>query len=207
MSEMTTIQDAAPLVPADAVQPTTQSMFGPPALVPGEDRADYEALRARISAAVKPKDFLEEMWVRDVSDQMWDTLRMRRFKANLLTAAKAHGLELFLKPGRGIHDAQTATRCWVKGTHSGVQEVNQQLAKMDANGETLSAFALVAMIDEFERLDRMIANAESRRNATLREIERHREAVAKALRRASDEILEAEFEDVAPDQIAQTEPA
>ena len=35
-------------------------------------------------AAIKPKDVLEEMWVRDVVDLTWETLRMRRLKAALL---------------------------------------------------------------------------------------------------------------------------
>jgi hypothetical protein len=37
---------------------------------------------------VKPKDFLEQIWIRDVVDLTWDSLRMGRVKATLLTSVK-----------------------------------------------------------------------------------------------------------------------
>ena len=37
--------------------------FGPPLLLPGEDAAAYDALLARICAAVKPVDIIEEIFV------------------------------------------------------------------------------------------------------------------------------------------------
>jgi hypothetical protein len=52
--------------------------FGPPPLVAGEDPAQYERIRAQISAAVQPLDFLEEILVNDVVNLVWETLRLRR---------------------------------------------------------------------------------------------------------------------------------
>ena len=60
--------------------------FGPPPLIAGEDQAQYEAMRDRISAAVGPLDFLEEIWVNDVVNHVWETQRLRRLKAALLQA-------------------------------------------------------------------------------------------------------------------------
>lgn len=115
----------------------------------------YHEFFARVSRVVKPRDFLEEIWVREIVDLSWEILRMRRLKAPLVS-----------------------------------------------EGLTLRAFNLGTIgpkIDAVERIDRMIMNAEARRNAALREIERHRTAVAEALRRATDDIVDAEFEDVAQD--------
>ena len=44
----------------------------------------------------------------------------------------------------------------------------------------------------------MIARAEGRRNAALREVERHRAALARRLQEAVTEIEDAEFEDITP---------
>ena len=44
----------------------------------------------------------------------------------------------------------------------------------------------------------MIASAEQRRSAMLREVDRHRASLAARLRLASDEVVQAEFEDVTP---------
>ena len=58
------------------------------------------------------------------------------------------------------------------------------------------AHTVAAKIIEIERIDRLAMNAEMRLNATLREIERHRATFGKALRSATDEVMDAEYEDV-----------
>jgi len=55
------------------------------------------------------------------------------------------------------------------------------------------AKGLAAKIEEFERIDRLITIAESRRNASLREIDRHRAALGEAMRRNVQEV-DGEFE-------------
>ncbi|MGA8899259.1 hypothetical protein, partial [Bradyrhizobium sp.] len=50
------------------------------------------------------------------------------------------------------------------------------------------------VFDEIERLDRLITIAETRRNISLREIERRRAVLGEALRRNVQEVEEGEFE-------------
>jgi hypothetical protein len=69
--------------------------------------------------------------------------------------------------------------------------------------DAVVARALSAEIDTVERIDRMLTNAASRRNSALREIERHRATLAAALREASDDVVEAEFEDLATNRVVQ----
>jgi hypothetical protein len=126
------------------------SLLGSPALTSREDKAAYHELFAKVWAAVKPRDFLEEILVPDFADLSWEVLRMRRLQAPFtpeISPSKLGYLE----------------------TH----------------------------LDAVERIDRMIMNAEARRNAALREIERRRASVAEALRRATDGIVDAEFKEVA----------
>ena len=61
--------------------------FGPPPLIAGEDQAQYEAMRDRVSAAVEPLDFLEEIWVNGVVSDVWVLLQLRRLRAALLQGA------------------------------------------------------------------------------------------------------------------------
>jgi transcriptional regulator of aromatic amino acid metabolism len=42
------------------------ALFGPPLLLEGKDAGAYEELLARICAAVKPTDIIDEMFVYDV---------------------------------------------------------------------------------------------------------------------------------------------
>jgi hypothetical protein len=73
--------------------------------------------------------------------------------------------------------------------------------------QSVTAEVFVAMSQALDRIDRMMMSAESRRNTAMHEIERHRSSFAQALRRASEEVVEAEFEDVAPDRRAQKDAA
>ena len=63
--------------------------LGPPPLIEGEDGTAYNQLHGSITAAVKPKDFIEEILARDIADLSWDVLRLRRLKAQLLTYGTA----------------------------------------------------------------------------------------------------------------------
>ena len=71
------------------------ALFGPPPLREGEDTAAYDELLARISGAVKPADIFEEIWVRDIVDLVWEVLRLRWLKANLMTATAYRGCSRF----------------------------------------------------------------------------------------------------------------
>jgi hypothetical protein len=58
-----------------AAAPNRLALFGSPPLLEGEDSAAYDDLLARVSGAVKPADVLEEIWVCDIVDLVWETFR------------------------------------------------------------------------------------------------------------------------------------
>jgi hypothetical protein len=58
----------------------------------------------------------------------------------------------------------------------------------------LAADALTKHLDAIERIDRLTTIAESRRNASLHEIERRRAVLGETLRRSVQEIEDGEFE-------------
>ena len=72
--------------------------FGAPVLLEGEDEALYEKLLTQGTAAVAPTDVIEEFWVRDVVDLLWEAMRLRRLKASLLRSSAMQGLEEILAP-------------------------------------------------------------------------------------------------------------
>ena len=76
--------------------------------------------------------------------------------------------------------------------------VKNMLAYRALPYETLAALAWADRIDVMAQIDGIITNAERRRNDALREIERHRSALATALRHATDDIVDASFEEVPP---------
>lgn len=169
-----------------------QSLFGPPPLIEGEDPAVYEALAGRISAAVEPRDVIEEIWVRDISDNLWEILRLRRLKAKLMHSASRLELAEALRRLTGKPSVSDLIDGWARRDAAMVEKVNAVLKRAGLDQEAILAQALEVKLDTFERIDRMIMQSEARRNLILREIDRHRDVLAQRLRDAAA-IEDAEF--------------
>src|SRR4029453_18784036 len=72
------------------------ALFGPSPVIEGEDAAAYDQLLARICAAVKPVDIIDEIFIADVAPSEWEVLRLRRLKWSLIRAPALEALENFL---------------------------------------------------------------------------------------------------------------
>jgi hypothetical protein len=147
---------------------TDVSFLGAPPLIPGEVASDYQQLLTAVIDAMKPVDFLETIWTRDVIDLQWDIIRFRRIKANAVTyyyeISKSFGPEPF------------ANRA---------EELKSDVARVVARN-----------IDALERIDRMVMTMEARRNAAYHEAERHQIGLGERLRRATEQVEDAEFREV-----------
>lgn len=177
------------------------ALFGPPPLLEGEDTAAYDELLVRISGAVKPADILEEIWVRDVVDLVWEAFRLRRLKANLMTAVAHEGVERILTPRLGWSSAHDLAKAWARRERSAIKQVDELLASAGLTMDAVMAQTLSLKLDDIDRIDRMIATAEVRRNAILREVDRHRTTWGQNVRRAVQQIEAAEI------KVIETKPA
>ena len=148
------------------------ALFGPPPLLEGEDTAAYDELLARISGAVKPADIFEEIWVRDIVDLVWEAFRLRRLKANLMTTVAHKGLRQILEPLMDWADARDLTEAWAARECAAIKRVDKLLASAGLTMDAVMAQTLSISLDDVERIDRMIATAEVRRNAILHEVDR-----------------------------------
>lgn len=203
-------QDGAPAAGTESAD--VQALLGPPPLVPGEDEDAYAEILSRVRAAVGPKDVLEEFWVRDVVDLSWEAVRLRRMKANVLTAATHRALEEVLAPilnkkgpfevGSMLEEMLEETPAhklaarWYRREPTAVDEVESILKGANLSMDVVTAKALGMSLDVVERIERMVMNAEGRRNAVLREVARHRAVFADGLRRSSGAVRDAEFTEV-----------
>jgi hypothetical protein len=175
----------------------------PAPLLPGEVQTDYMGVAARIVAVAQPRDAIEEFLTRDAVDLTWEILRMRRMKAGLLRARATKGVGRILstigekdKFPRDVFDGPDFAQKWASGDASTRREFMQILKRAELSMDDVMAEALAKKIDPFERIDRMLASAEERRNNALREIDRHRSALGTAVRQAIDEVEDVEFRDV-----------
>jgi hypothetical protein len=167
-------------------------------LLENEDAAAYDEIFARISGAVKPADFLEEIWVRDVVALVWEAFRLRRLKTCLMETAAPRGLARLFSPFLPHATVNEMAVGWARRDGERIRQVEGLLDQTGLTVEHIMAETLADRIDDIERIDRMIASAEQRRGAMLREIDRHRASLASLLRLASDAVVQAAFEDVTP---------
>jgi hypothetical protein len=121
---MTTSVDLS--VPVVSQQCAALALAAPPLFV-GEDAAAYEDLHARVAGAMKPGDILEDIWVRDVVELVWDVVRLRRLKAALLAEAAPESLALVLR-GLGESQPDALSRRWAAREPTAVGDVNERLA-------------------------------------------------------------------------------
>src|ERR1700681_3693625 len=92
---MTTTPDL-PIPSTPSNLPGTLDFLPPPPVIHGEVVSGYDTLSVRISAAVKPADPLEEIWVRDVVDLVGEVVRLRRLKAALMRTSADDGIRRVL---------------------------------------------------------------------------------------------------------------
>jgi hypothetical protein len=165
------------------VRPRRLDAFGPPPLIAGEDAAAYDEILARIFAAQKPVDFIDEIFLREGADQFWEVQRFRRLWAELMTKKAYDVLVLELKKfildnaDDASNDSSAASDLaieWRQRKPSAIKRVDSLLASAGLTIHSVLATALRQNLDTFERIEHMIAMSEVRLNATLRELDRRR---------------------------------
>jgi len=175
-----------------SAQPVALAFTAPAPIVPGEDASTYHDLRARIFDDAKPHGILEELWVRDVVEVVWDVVRLRRCKAWLLTACAQEGMRKVLNSLGEIQPC-TLSMGWAARDEAAMAQVNARLAAAGLTMDAVMARTFEAKLDEIERMEHMLTRAEARRAAALRELERHRSTFAQTLRRAAGAAEDAEL--------------
>jgi hypothetical protein len=183
------------LAPSASSPPDLRFLLGPPPLLEGEDADAYDALYGQIRTAVAPRDVLEEIWARDVIDNLWETLRLRRLKVSFMRASAHEGVARLLGPRTTILERGLVGR-WAARERAAINKVDGLLKQAGLDQEAIAAQTLALKLDTIERIERMIMQTEGRRNMMLREIDRHRDVLAQRLREAATEIEDAEFEEI-----------
>jgi hypothetical protein len=143
---------------------------------------------------------IEWLEVKDVVDLTWDILRLRRFKALIIELsrdapddsdeetesdkeAETDG-ESEADPAGGTAEAETDEDS-PEGSEPDLRDAEDELDP----AETKAVEIFLDKLDDWERIDSLIASAEIRRALIFRELERRRSIWADRLRKASDAAL------------------
>jgi hypothetical protein len=151
-------------------------LFVNPPILSSEHAARFYLLMIACIKSVKPRDYFEWAWVKDIGLLNWEILRLQEFKRQIILFGQAE----FVKERKSMA---------VPGE---TDELRETMSETDA----ISASALVydkSRFDGYQTLERLIASAELRRDKIIRELECRREHTARQLGKASAEVIDGEF--------------
>ena len=172
----------------------------------GRDASTFERMFAEFAAAVKPNDFIDWAWVKDIAELTWEIERARRAQKVKLQGAKRTTIAHFLRSVRGPMNPAEAldsdpvleqTQLIMEGDPVETRTYERLLTRHGYSSTFAEDAAFNETLVDMERLQRFVDNAAYRRDNVLRELDRRR---ATAERRARDTIrtiettVDAEFE-------------
>jgi hypothetical protein len=169
-------------------------------LIDGEQEDDYTALQDNCLKAVGPKNAIERIWLQDVIDYSWEAIRLRRAKAALIQIARKAAVELLLTEClggdyRAKKNAASLTQGWSIKDAEDVETVHKLLEEHGYNTDAIMALAITIKLGDLERIDKLIASYNTRRDAALRELEKRRDILAGRAREFTENtIIDAEVE-------------
>jgi crotonobetainyl-CoA:carnitine CoA-transferase CaiB-like acyl-CoA transferase len=182
-------------------------LLGEPILWRGENREHYDDMLLGIAISVGANDIVDWLSVKDVTDQVFDYRRLQEIKAASILAKQIEVIEGLLKttydptaPREGmeyyISGARNDARRWASDPEF-AKKIDDKLAARGHDSASIRAKAYSLCATELQALDRAIADRELRRMATLREIYRRDEFLARRLERTSQQIIDGEFSEAA----------
>ena len=188
---MTQVANQVPDLPATAGAGVPAALAAAPPLIAGEQQSAYDELVARVNESLEPADVLEHVFIRDIVDLAWEVLRLRRLKASLMATAAQQGVARLLEPL--LEEPERVARDFAARRPGSAEQVEAALAQAGFGADHVAAASFRACLFDFERLERMTAAAEARRNAALYQLEAHRANLAMRLRRRLAELEDAEL--------------
>lgn len=159
-------------------------------LIDGENPADYEAFHDACLSAIKPKDAIEQIWLRDFIDYSWESLRLRRMKVALIHASRKNAVQQLVYECIGHHkNSVTLAQGWSLSDEESVSAVESLFKSHSLSLENVFAEALSMKLKDLERIDKLISSYDYRRDAAIRGLEKRRDLMAKRAREFVDTVI------------------
>jgi hypothetical protein len=202
-SSPTSAQASSTTSDGPVVPEAVRALLGPSWIIEGEDPNLYEELLGRVAAAVGPQDIIDWLLIKDVVALTWQIHRFRRLQDGLVRFARREAMERLLmiawpgseeRPDRAKDSyAKQLADQWFEGAKSAKRDIVNILKGTGLSTDDIAVQALSIKAEELDRLDLQNEGYEHRRDAILQQIERRRRGWSKVVKRASDEIIDAEF--------------
>jgi hypothetical protein len=183
-------------------------LLGPAPVLSSENAGAYRAILARLTEALAPRDFLEQLLIKQAADSTWEIIRYtrhmnlaveRRYRDNRQTedklaaaAAAAASRTQSPPPSESSSDLTARLQANVDTVHHDIDEIFGNAAD-----ELDYARALEKGISYYAELGRLRSIAIEARLVAIEQLGRYRRGAGALVRKASDQIIEGEFSEAA----------
>ena len=170
-----------------------------------ESADESDALRDAVEQEIKPRGIIEQMYVHDICDIVWEIRRLRQCKVVIINLAFRSALEHLLEqlleqPDQDDNDeedevdevdeAETLARAWFTDQEA-KKRVSEILSRFNLDESAIEAEAIRRSSADLELLDRMQSSLESRRDKALDRVAAYRASLAThQLRESADRIID-----------------
>lgn len=149
-----------------------------------ETQEEFDRLFDHLLEATNPRNAIEFILIRKAADLTAQINRYERDRDSLLMAEQMRILEPYLKDWKFEPDIETALLQWARGAESAVTAIGKILKGQGVELHHIHAKALERKLGAIQKIEIIINSLEHRRFSLFREIDRHREALAKQLQEA-----------------------
>jgi hypothetical protein len=172
-------------------------------LLSAESADEFASLRNKLENEIHPEGPIEQIYLDEFAIIIWEIWRLRRYKTVIINNARLEALQkileqLLCRPDydpvsdfTDVHSraAEDLARSWFD-TKKAKTRVAKLLRKFQMDEGAIEAEAFRLCAEDLERLDRMLALAEVRREKALRCIADYRQILSKQLQQAANRILD-----------------
>jgi hypothetical protein len=169
--------------------PRRLELFGPPPIFGGETEQAYWELLERVFSALEPADFIDEIWVRDGVDSIWNIFRLRRMlsaflaeevrdvvnkRVSAIVEADPGTEEQRLEMARLLNPNSKFSWKARKARYPSAAERYKKFCEAALDLNEIQAMVMGWKMDEIERIQALIGIEERRFDSVIRELDRHR---------------------------------
>jgi hypothetical protein len=154
---------------------TLHELLGTPEPSKGESLVAYNRLYAAVRGAMQPRDFIDEMDVREIVDAAWVLRQYKSGRAGALDGAFEDAVADVIKDMLSEAWIRTNAKHRGAGDSAAHAKMRQALARAGLSEETLRGRVLEEHLDSVERIETLIDRLLDRRARLLQEMARRRD--------------------------------
>jgi hypothetical protein len=159
-----------------------------------ESQREFETMQEEFFREVAPANFIERMYANEVIELFWEVRRLRRCKAALIDSMQGVALKNLIALAKGSLDGreeeQKLATAYLGADETARGQVVSFLSGRGLDQTALDAEAVSMRLDDLEKIERMIASMEQRRDKALVKIAEYRTCLAELLQTEAARLLE-----------------